>query len=225
MIYGRIYTKEMIALTSFGERIYELRNKNNMSQGDLANKLDVSRQTISKWENNMCLPETEKLVQLSEIFNISIDYILKGEEKTEKEYVYVKEDDFQNTSAYNERIIRKYVGIVLAVVFSTITVALLIMGGTVLAIIPGAVALLGVLLAKDVKHPWLSVCWLAYIVSVVTLPFFTVISPFMIFDPIIYTEGYVGHLIITFGLWLILAILIVLTVRAKKKGSLKINSK
>lgn len=212
-------------MTGFGERLYKLRNKNNMSQGDLANKLDVSRQTISKWENNMCLPETEKLVQLSEIFNISIDYILKGEEKAEKEYVYIKENDGQEASVYNEKVIRKYVGIVLAVVFAVVTVVLLIFGGSVLAIIPGAVALLGVLLAKNVKHPWLSVCWVTYIVSVVTLPFFTVISPFMIFDPIIYTNGYVWHLLISYGLWLILAILIVLTVRAKKKGSLKINSK
>ena len=36
-------------MTGFGERLYKLRNKNNMSQGDLANKLDVSRQTISNW--------------------------------------------------------------------------------------------------------------------------------------------------------------------------------
>ncbi len=212
-------------MTGFGERIYELRNKNNMSQGDLADKLDVSRQTISKWENNMCLPETEKLVQLSEIFGVSTDYILKGEEKIKKEYVYVKENDAQNTSAYNEKIIRKYVGIVLVVVFSVVTVALILFGGSVLAIIPGAVALLGALLAKNVKHPWLLVFWITYVVSLATLPFFTAISPFMIFDPVIYTEGYIGHLLIGYGLWLILAILVACTVRAKKKGFGKINSK
>ena len=49
-------------MTSIGERIYDLRNRNNMSQGALADKLNVSRQTISKWENNMCLPEAEKLL-------------------------------------------------------------------------------------------------------------------------------------------------------------------
>ena len=64
-------------MTNFGERIYNLRNRNNMSQGDLADRLDVSRQTISKWENNMCLPEAEKLLQLSEIFGVSTDYIFE----------------------------------------------------------------------------------------------------------------------------------------------------
>ena len=63
-------------MSNFGERIYDLRSRNNMSQGALADKLDVSRQTISKWENNMCLPEAEKLMQLSEIFGVSTDYIL-----------------------------------------------------------------------------------------------------------------------------------------------------
>ena len=61
-----------------GERLYELRTKNNMSQGALAERLDVSRQTVSKWENNLSVPETEKILQLSEIFSVSTDYILKG---------------------------------------------------------------------------------------------------------------------------------------------------
>ncbi len=65
---------------SMGERIYNLRKQNNMSQGDLANELDVSRQTVSKWENNMSMPEIEKLTALSKIFGVSIDYIVSGKE-------------------------------------------------------------------------------------------------------------------------------------------------
>ena len=51
-------------MDSIGERIYELRKKNNMSQGDLANELDTSRQTISKWENNVSTPELDKIVRI-----------------------------------------------------------------------------------------------------------------------------------------------------------------
>ncbi len=66
-------------MNSLGERLYELRTKNEMSQGDLAEKLDVSRQTISKWENNMSIPELDKIISLSELFGVSVDYIVKGE--------------------------------------------------------------------------------------------------------------------------------------------------
>ncbi|MBO7319489.1 MAG: helix-turn-helix transcriptional regulator, partial [Clostridia bacterium] len=197
-------------MTSIGERIYDLRNRNNMSQGNLADKLDVSRQTISKWENNMCLPEAEKLLQLSEIFGVSIDYILKGKTIVEPEpvYIYVKDPDSENVSKHNERIVRKYVGIVLAIIFGIISIVLLILGGYVLTVIPFAVAVLGMLLAKDIRHPWLITSWITYITGVLSLPFFTSINPFMIFDPIIYTEGYTIHLLWAWGIWTVLAILI-----------------
>ena len=60
------------------ERLYELRKNNNWSQEELAEKLNVSRQTVSKWESNKTIPELEKLVKLSEIYNISLDELIKG---------------------------------------------------------------------------------------------------------------------------------------------------
>lgn len=205
-------------MTSIGERIYDLRNRNNMSQGNLADKLDVSRQTISKWENNMCLPEAEKLLQLSEIFGVSVDYILKGRTITETEpvYIYVKEPESGNNSKYNEKIVRKYVGIVLAVIFALITIVILAMGGTIFAVIPGAVVVLGILLAKNVNHPWLITSWTTYIIGLILLPFFTRINPFMIFDPIIYTKGYEIHFLWGWSIWIALAVLIFCTVKAKR---------
>ena len=62
-----------------GERIYLLRTAQNLSQGDLAEKLEVSRQSISKWENNNAVPDLEKLLRLSEVFGISLDELVKGE--------------------------------------------------------------------------------------------------------------------------------------------------
>ncbi len=63
-----------------GEKIYKLRNLHKMSQEDLAHKLNVSRQSISKWENNTSVPELEKLIQLSEVFQITLDELVKGKE-------------------------------------------------------------------------------------------------------------------------------------------------
>ena len=63
---------------SVGEVIAELRRKSGWSQEDLAYKLDVSRQSVSKWESGSSVPELEKIVKISEIFGVSTDYILKG---------------------------------------------------------------------------------------------------------------------------------------------------
>ena len=66
---------------SLGETIYKLRTERNLSQGDLAEMMEVSRQSVSKWENNSAVPDLEKIIKLSEIFDVSIDGLVKGEEK------------------------------------------------------------------------------------------------------------------------------------------------
>lgn len=64
---------------SLGETIYRLRTEKSLSQGDLAEMLDVSRQSISKWENNSAVPDLDKLIKLGEIFGVSLDELVKGE--------------------------------------------------------------------------------------------------------------------------------------------------
>ncbi|MDR0899089.1 MAG: helix-turn-helix domain-containing protein [Lactobacillaceae bacterium] len=61
-----------------GEKIKELRIANGWSQGDLATRVMVARQSVSKWENNITIPDIETLIQLSELFNISLDDLLKN---------------------------------------------------------------------------------------------------------------------------------------------------
>ena len=63
---------------SFNENLQILRKKNNMSQEQLAEKLEVSRQAASKWESGSGYPETDRLISICEIFECSIDEILKG---------------------------------------------------------------------------------------------------------------------------------------------------
>jgi len=69
---------------SLGERICKLRTEKNMSQGDLADALDVSRQSISKWETNTSVPELDKLIKLSELFGVSLDELITGKKKAEQ---------------------------------------------------------------------------------------------------------------------------------------------
>ncbi len=61
------------------EKIIELRKTNGMTQEELASKCNVSRQSISKWEADIALPETEKLLILGELFHVSMDVLLKDE--------------------------------------------------------------------------------------------------------------------------------------------------
>lgn len=82
-------------MNNLGERLYNLRISHEMSQGDLAEKLDVSRQTISKWENNMSIPELDKIIALSELFCVTVDYIVKGEgEAPEIKSAQIAEEEF-----------------------------------------------------------------------------------------------------------------------------------
>lgn len=61
------------------EKIIELRKSNGMTQEELASKCNVSRQSISKWEADITLPETEKLLLLGELFHVSMDVLLRDE--------------------------------------------------------------------------------------------------------------------------------------------------
>ncbi|KRN00769.1 transcriptional regulator, xre family [Lactobacillus taiwanensis DSM 21401] len=61
-----------------GQKITELRKKNNLSQEALAEKMNVSRQAVSKWESDQSIPDIEKIVNLSELFGVTTDYLLKS---------------------------------------------------------------------------------------------------------------------------------------------------
>lgn len=64
-----------------GERIYEARKRAGMTQEELADKLDVTRQAVSKWESDTAFPETDKIVELCRLFDLSADELLLGEDK------------------------------------------------------------------------------------------------------------------------------------------------
>lgn len=63
---------------SIGERICELRRKNEISQAQLADALSVSRQAVSKWERDLSSPDTINLIKLSDILNTDVEYLATG---------------------------------------------------------------------------------------------------------------------------------------------------
>ena len=61
----------------FGEKLIRLRRKNGMSQEQLAAEIGITRQSVSKWESGSTLPELAKLIVISELFDVSVDYLVK----------------------------------------------------------------------------------------------------------------------------------------------------
>lgn len=72
-------------MRNFADKLYSLRTQGGYSQEALAEKVNVSRQAISKWELGLTLPDTDKIVVLSKVFDVTIDYLLKDEIKVNKD--------------------------------------------------------------------------------------------------------------------------------------------
>lgn len=81
--------------TTLGERIYQYRTARGLSQLELSELLEVSRQSVSKWETDVAVPELSKLVKMAEVFEISLDALVLGKEEEKEEAVKepeIKED-------------------------------------------------------------------------------------------------------------------------------------
>lgn len=82
-----------------GRQIKRYRGDNDFSQEELAEKVYVSRQTVSNWENDKCYPDIKSLLLLSECFGVSLDQLVKGDIREMKEKINVTElEDFQRES-------------------------------------------------------------------------------------------------------------------------------
>lgn len=64
---------------TIGDKLSELRKQKGFSQEHVASLLNVTRQSVSKWENNIALPETQKLIELSSLYEVSLDYLVKDD--------------------------------------------------------------------------------------------------------------------------------------------------
>ena len=88
---------------SFGTRIAELRNISNITQLELAEKLGVTDRAVSKWETSSGYPDIVLLPQIADVFNVSIDYLLRGK-ANKKQEIYV---DYANRK-YNNFVNNNY---------------------------------------------------------------------------------------------------------------------
>ncbi len=82
----------------FAEKLVQLRKKEGWSQEDLAERMNVSRQSVAKWEGAQSVPELEKILRLSQIFGVSTDYLLKDE---------MGEEEYTNEPSESENAVRR----------------------------------------------------------------------------------------------------------------------
>ena len=92
-------------------RLYEMRKKNNLSQEELAEKIGVSRQAVSKWERAEASPDTDNLILLAKLYSISMDELLSTEEPVEpaaRPTENIREDFNDNEETHNRWLLFPY---------------------------------------------------------------------------------------------------------------------
>ena len=98
---------------TFGEKIQKLRKEAGLSQEELSYQLEVSRQAISKWERDNGYPETEKIIRMSKLFHVSLDYLLNEEDEQKPEMnpeekgIYVSREMAEGFLSYQRRKLQK----------------------------------------------------------------------------------------------------------------------
>ena len=148
-------------MMNLSEKITALRTERKLSQGDVAEKLEVSRQSVSKWETGQSVPELDKIVKLADLFGVSVDELVRDGEIP------------RPTPAQGPTVVyvgRRFTAVQTAAQLLGI---FLIAGGMVMALaaaclssdgllgIAAALAVLGLPLLLAKKHPWLTAGWLA----------------------------------------------------------------
>lgn len=98
-----------------GQKIYELRKNARITQEQFAEKLDVSRQAVSKWESDAAYPETDKIIKIAELFGVSCDYLLKSDAEQNDDVLSKRRRAFL-TMLISFAVVSAVVGYVVAVI-------------------------------------------------------------------------------------------------------------
>ncbi len=151
---------------TLSEKLYSLRRKQGLSQEALAEKLDCSRQVISKWENGTTTPDAEMLQKYSELFGVSIDYLVKEDIEKPTSVQPTGKNDGNKKLLGILGLVLSLMGCVSLIVFGAISVlgsetadkiaqsSMIVIDGTFIAMVISVLfVVLGVvILIKIVKH-------------------------------------------------------------------------
>lgn len=207
---------------TLGEKICTLRTGKGLSQEDLAQRLEVSRQSVSKWETGQSVPDLEKIIKLADLFGVSVDELVREGERPqppqpETKVVYVK--------GKREWTAAQKVGICLLAAGGALTLLGLAYGGA-LPLVGVALVVLSLPLLLAKKHPWLALGWTCVALSLLVLnPQFSIVPWGLIGGVRMFLNCYPEHwyyatqlgVVISVSRGLLTLVLIVFTWRAWRK--------
>lgn len=204
---------------TLGQKIFELRNKQKMSQGDLAEKLNVSRQSISKWETDASVPELDKLIMLSDLFSITMDELVRDElpEKSTDEAKESTEKRSPETVVINKQMsTQKIIGFILLGA-GIICLPMLYLIGPGALIFSAAFIFFSLICFFIKKHAGLIVAWILTIASLIFFPIFTSVNIFFFLYGNLYYGIFTLQNFIAVCLWIWIILLIIYTIITMKR--------
>ncbi len=189
---------------TLGERIYQERTARRLSQTDLAEALEVSRQSVSKWETNASVPDLDKLVRMCELFEVSMDSLVRGVEPRETEDSPPEAAAPQKEDHPNVRIILGLMLVFFGLLVFTVRAFFLRIGLDDALVWSAPLLVTGGMSLKFPKHPVLAAFWGLW--GVYTL----ILFPFLFWAPYESTVFLIGNLILA-------GVLIISTLRIRER--------
>ena len=224
---------------TLGEHITALRAEHHMSQGDLAERLNVSRQSVSKWETNTSVPDLDKLIALSQVFDITLDELVKGpyhtkntsaedtscsfSHGTDAESQFHVGSDSTTIASYATHVsdTQRIVGFILLTVGLLGTVLGLVLTSN-LMLLSLLLVLYGILCLTIKRHVGLIIGWITLIPSFFILPYMTGMTPLSL----LYMLRYLGDakmnlaMLIALFYWICVLVMAIITWRTLRKKSI-----
>ena len=199
---------------NIGEKITNLRKSKGITQEQLAEQLGVTRQTISKWELDQSTPDLNYISQLSELFGVTTDYLIKGKEEEKKEeresVVVIQETQKSHITPV----------VIAGIIFCAIAALLLLVGivytmeseeWLILIFLGFVILIAGLEMIFVKKFPFLTVMWTVWGIIFVPLIIFT-LRMRVGFYAMNTVGGIVGIMLTIFAI-----ILTIVTIRARKR--------
>lgn len=203
---------------TLGQKIFELRNKQKMSQGDLAEKLNVSRQSISKWETDASVPELDKLIMLSDLFSITMDELVRDElpeKHTDEEKESTEKRSPQTVVINKQMSTQKIIGFILLGAGIICLPMLYLIGPTAL-IFSAAFIFFSLICFLIKKHAGLIIAWILTIAALIFFPTCTSVNIFFFLYGNLYYGIFTLQTFVAVCLWIWIISLIIYTVKTIK---------
>ena len=212
---------------TLGENITRLRTEKGWSQGDLADALDVSRQSISKWETDGSVPELDKLLRLSDLFGVTLDELVRGESGTQKSTDAPDTKPKAEKSGSRISHTQAIVGAALLWTGVLIIIAILLLGGSLAGFLYAAPCLLCGLICLTVRrHTGLWCAWAVYLSVDLYLRYATGLNWTVVRQTVRWEASWnYARLAVAWGQFLAMLALIVCTVRAYREMTVEPTGK